>query len=327
MAILNGYVKDTTTNLTLKSKVSIYDVNTGEKYTETESDEKNGEFTASLLKGKKYKIVITAENGHETVDYVDIPEAENKKLSFSKPYYFSNVVAMNPDTILERINVGQRLGDRFVLRNVYFDFDKSTLRPESVDELNRLVMLLKTIPEMKIEISGHTDSRGTSSYNKKLSESRAIAVVKFLTDHGIDGKRLSYAGYGFDLPIATNETDAGRQLNRRTEFRITNISYNKIFDNKDLAENFNKNTNEYSDVLKEYKPRWYIIGGSFTFLKNAEKYRNEIRAKGYSNAEIVGQNSTGSYRVAFSSYDSKEEALKALSKMKKEGEGLWILNK
>lgn len=329
MAVLNGYVKDTTTNSTLKSKVSIYDINTGEKYTETESDEKNGEFNASLLKGKKYKIVITAEDGHETIDYIDIPEAENKELSFSKPYYFSNVVAMSPDTILERINVGQRLGDRFVLRNVYFDFDKSTLRPESKTELDRLVMLLKAIPEMKIEISGHTDNYGSSNYNKRLSKNRAIAVVDYLTQHGIAASRLSHAGYGFDLPIATNETDAGRQLNRRAEFRITSLSYSK-----DLAGNITYNIkdikgykSEYSDVLKDYTSRWYIIGGSFTFLKNAEKYRNEIRERGYTNAEIVGQNSTGSYRVAFNGYDSKEEALKALNKMKKEGEGLWILNK
>ena len=220
------------------------------------------------------------------------------------------------------------------MRNVYFDFDKSTLRPESKNELDRLVSLLEALPELKIEISGHTDNYGSRSYNKNLSESRAMAVVQYLVSAGIDAKRLTFMGYGFDQPIATNETDAGRQLNRRTEFRIAGsvsdgVTLGRYLTDANMNVTNNVTADSYSDVLIDYKPRWYIIGGSFMFLKNAEKFRDELRNSGYPSAEIVGQNSTGSYRVAYKSFDNKDEALKILDSMKEDtcNEGLWILQK
>jgi outer membrane protein OmpA-like peptidoglycan-associated protein len=73
---------------------------------------------------------------------------------------------------------------------------------------------------MRIEISGHTDNRGSAELNQKLSENRAKAVVDYLVAKGINPSRLEYKGYGKDQPIATNDTDAGRQENRRTEFKI-----------------------------------------------------------------------------------------------------------
>jgi outer membrane protein OmpA-like peptidoglycan-associated protein len=106
------------------------------------------------------------------------------------------------------------------VNNIFFDFDKSTLRPESTSELERLIKLMKDIPTLVIEISGHTDNKGSAEYNKKLSESRAISVVNYLVSKGVANNRLKYMGYGFEQPIATNDTDEGRQLNRRTEFKI-----------------------------------------------------------------------------------------------------------
>jgi outer membrane protein OmpA-like peptidoglycan-associated protein len=76
---------------------------------------------------------------------------------------------------------------------------------------------------MKIEISGHTDSKGANDYNLKLSDNRAKAVVDYLIKAGIPASRLVYKGYGEEQPIATNETDEGRQLNRRTEFKILSM--------------------------------------------------------------------------------------------------------
>ena len=73
---------------------------------------------------------------------------------------------------------------------------------------------------MKIEISGHTDSKGADDYNKKLSNSRAKSVVDYLVSKGIATDRLTFIGYGEEQPIDTNDTDAGRQMNRRTEFKI-----------------------------------------------------------------------------------------------------------
>ena len=73
---------------------------------------------------------------------------------------------------------------------------------------------------LRIEISGHTDNKGSAELNRKLSEERAKAVVDYLIQKGIDSGRLTYFGYGKDDPIETNETEQGRQFNRRTEFKI-----------------------------------------------------------------------------------------------------------
>ena len=79
-------------------------------------------------------------------------------------------------------------------------------------------------PTMKVEIGGHTDSTGKAAANKVLSEKRAKAVVDYLIDNGITADRLTYKGYGPDRPVATNKTAAGRQLNRRTEFKVLEIT-------------------------------------------------------------------------------------------------------
>lgn len=125
-------------------------------------------------------------------------------------------------TIVEKTEATYKIevGDKVVLNNIFFDFDKATLRPESNTELDRLTKLLKDMPTLVIEISGHTDNVGSAAYNKTLSESRAKSVVDYLLKNGIEKSRLSYIGYGFDQPIATNSTDEGRQKNRRTEFKV-----------------------------------------------------------------------------------------------------------
>lgn len=112
------------------------------------------------------------------------------------------------------------IGERIVLRNIFFDFNKTTLRPESTKELQKLVKLLNDNPTFQIEVAGHTDNIGTEDYNMELSTGRAYVVYSYLIKNGIDKMRLSYKGYAFKQPIATNTTDAGRQMNRRTEFRI-----------------------------------------------------------------------------------------------------------
>ncbi|HEX5317087.1 MAG TPA: OmpA family protein, partial [Candidatus Kapabacteria bacterium] len=106
------------------------------------------------------------------------------------------------------------------LHNVFFDFNKSTLRPESHNELDYWINLLKQHPTLRIEIDGHTDSVGTAKYNMRLSEARAESVKEYLVSHGIAAKRLKTKGFGATEPKASNATDEGRQRNRRTEFRF-----------------------------------------------------------------------------------------------------------
>ena len=118
---------------------------------------------------------------------------------------------------------GLKVGSKIVLKNIFFDLDKATLRPESTAELNRLIKLMADVPTLKIELSGHTDSQGSDTYNQTLSEKRAKAVVDYLTNAGVSASRLVSAGYGETQPISTNETKEGRQLNRRTEFKVLSL--------------------------------------------------------------------------------------------------------
>lgn len=120
------------------------------------------------------------------------------------------------DLYLAPIEIGQVVR----LNNVFFDFDKWDLRPESYLELVRVVQLLEDNPTIEIEMSAHTDSYGTDEYNFVLSDKRAKSVTDYILSRGINPSRIISKGYGESMPVATNETDEGRQLNRRVEFKI-----------------------------------------------------------------------------------------------------------
>ena len=153
------------------------------------------------------------------VDYQVIVIAQGYKIvkenvRFTKDDLQKTIYLGNFD--LEQLEVG----DKFVLKNVYFDYNKSNLRSESVNELNILKEFLVNNPTVRVEVSAHTDNRGTANYNYSLSDSRANSVMEWLISNGIDAGRLTSKGYGFDQPIAPNDTEENRQLNRRVEFKI-----------------------------------------------------------------------------------------------------------
>jgi outer membrane protein OmpA-like peptidoglycan-associated protein len=102
---------------------------------------------------------------------------------------------------------------------ILFDFDKATLKPGAEKVLLEMVKLMKSSPDLKVEIQGHTDNVGGKDYNLKLSQERADAVKKFLVLYGIEAGRLTTQGFGLDQPVATNDTEEGRALNRRVELK------------------------------------------------------------------------------------------------------------
>lgn len=112
---------------------------------------------------------------------------------------------------------------RVIEIQVLFDIDKHTLKNRAQLDLDRLLLLLSEYPEMQIEISGHTDSSGNFNHNMSLSDRRANSVVQYLHDHGIDHGRMIASGHGPTQPVASNGTIAGRQLNRRVEFKILRL--------------------------------------------------------------------------------------------------------
>ena len=127
---------------------------------------------------------------------------------------------MERDLYLDPIEIGTTV----VLNNIFFDFDKTTLKTASYTELNTVLNFLESNPNVYVEISGHTDDRGSDDYNEKLSQGRAEAVVDYLINQGIDEFRLVAKGYGESAPIASNRTDDGRATNRRVEFTILSIN-------------------------------------------------------------------------------------------------------
>lgn len=131
----------------------------------------------------------------------------------------------------------------FQLDNVEFEFAKSVLTPASLQILAPVLETMKSNETLEIELSGHTDNIGSRAINTSLSDARAKAVATYLTDNGIAANRIATKGYGFDKPIATNETPEGRQKNRRTELKILGIQYVK-----DQYDGLNK---EFEDAGKQ----------------------------------------------------------------------------
>lgn len=118
------------------------------------------------------------------------------------------------------ISIKYELPKTFTLNNVLFDTGKSTLRASSYKELNELVELLTLKKNIEIQLEGHTDSQGDDASNMKLSQERADAAKRYLISKGIDASRIVSIGFGETRPVATNDTAAGRQANRRTKVMI-----------------------------------------------------------------------------------------------------------
>ncbi len=203
LTILKGVITDALTGKPLEATIELVDNQRNEVIASFKSNSASGKYLVTLPAGKNYGIAVKAENYLFHSENFDIPNAA----AFQE---------VTKDIALNNLAVGTKI----VLRNIFFDFDKSTLRSESTNELERLTKLLTDVPTLKIEISGHTDNKGSAEYNQKLSESRAKAVVDYLVSKGITSDRLQYKGYGLTQPMAGNETDEGRQLNRRTEFKV-----------------------------------------------------------------------------------------------------------
>ena len=111
-------------------------------------------------------------------------------------------------------------GEKMILRNIFFEFASAQLLDASKAELQQLVLFMRSNPEVKISITGHTDNIGAQAYNLELSNNRARSVVEYLLKEGVAPIRVSYKGLGASEPVADNETEEGRAMNRRTELLI-----------------------------------------------------------------------------------------------------------
>jgi len=147
--------------------------------------------------------------------YVYTAKDKNNCLSSDTVIFTEPVI--EKDDFLEGLKAIEE-GSAVVLENIFFEFNKTELLPESFNELNKVVQFMLEEDIKEIEISGHTDNEGSDSYNQKLSEGRAASVVSYLSSQGIDPERMVAVGYGESRPVDTNSSDEGRAQNRRVEF-------------------------------------------------------------------------------------------------------------
>lgn len=212
LTLLKGLVKDAYGAVPKDIVITVTDNETGDVVGVYRPNSKTGQYLFILTPGKNYNISYEAEG---FMFY-----SENREIDKKTNYYeIYKPIQLPPITV----------GSKIVLNNIFFDFDKATLRKTSNVELKNILRFLNKYPKLVIEISGYTDSKGTNEYNLNLSNERAAAVVNYLILNRISKERLTAKGYGELLPDALNQnsdgTDnpEGRQLNRRVELKIIDI--------------------------------------------------------------------------------------------------------
>lgn len=203
VVLISGRVLEQGTNKPLEAEIIYETLADGHQIGTARSDPATGEFKIALPSGASYGFRAKAEGYIAVADNLDLTSlAEYREQS--------------RDLYLVPLEVGQTVR----MNNLFFDFAKSTLRRESYPELDRMVLIMKANPSMTVAISGHTDNVGSDENNLVLSESRAVAVLDYLVTHAVDRGRVSAHGMGEAQPAGTNDTEQGRQANRRVEFTI-----------------------------------------------------------------------------------------------------------
>lgn len=201
--IISGYVFDQKTKAPLSATISL---ELGDSSIHKTMSDKDGFYELKTTISGVF--IIRAQK----VNYLNLDE----EITIGEDQRFLNYTK---DLYLSPIEVGKTV----IINNIYFDFDKSTLLNASFPELERLKALMEQNPGITIEISGHTDDKGSDEYNLNLSEGRAQAVMNYLLSKGIDSERMQAKGYGEIKPINNNSTEEGRAQNRRVEFTILSI--------------------------------------------------------------------------------------------------------
>lgn len=206
------------------------DLDTGDQLGYITSDAQNGEYLVTLPYGKRYLITANQKGYLFQTQVLDLRDGPGTEEGFSD---------VKKDIQLDEATEGARI----VLRNIYFDTGSANLRDESQQELDRLYDIMEK-SGLVIEIGGHTDNVGREDSNERLSQARAEAVRTYVIERGIAEDRIQAKGYGEAEPIATNETEEGRQENRRVEIKVLSNNYQRegtgdVLDegNIDLSQN------------------------------------------------------------------------------------------
>jgi outer membrane protein OmpA-like peptidoglycan-associated protein len=209
---VKGKVIDKNTGKPVAAKIIYERLPDGKDTGISQTDPATGEYEIRLPTGQLYGLRSEADGKISESQNLDLRNVKPDQVIDSRDF---NLQPIEVATIAPNVTI--------VLNNIFFDFDKSTLKAESGPELDRLVAMLNEKPTMQIEISGHTDNTGPDAYNLSLSERRAKTVVAYLVRGGIAKERLSVQFFGETKPTDSNETKEGRSKNRRVEFLILKL--------------------------------------------------------------------------------------------------------
>ena len=210
--LVKGKIVDATTGKPMGAKVIYERLPDGKEMGITQTNPETGEYEIRLPGGHLYGVRAEAKDKISENQNLDLTSITADRVIEHKDF---DLDPIRVAAVEENISI--------VLNNIFFDFDKAVLKPESFPELNRIVDALKEKSGMQIEIAGHTDNIGTEEYNLSLSERRARAVISYLAEKGIPANRLKVVFFGESKPAATNDTNEGRKKNRRVEFKILKV--------------------------------------------------------------------------------------------------------
>lgn len=201
---VKGTVRDKHTREPLSASIELINLETNATESLVFSDSISGAYLIVLTQGAEYALYV------------------NKKQYLFRSLNFNYSALKDYEPITLDIDLEKAVeGTTAILQNIFFDVDKFDLKEKSVTELQKILRFLKENPSLKVEISGHTDNSGSAAYNLQLSQKRAQSVYNYLISNGIDSNKLIPRGYGSNQPLADNDSEEGRQKNRRIEFKLT----------------------------------------------------------------------------------------------------------
>ncbi len=196
--VINGKTKEP-----IAADVLVERLPDGAEIGQTVSKEGTGKYHLRLRSGVMYGFLAEKDGFISLNDNIDLTD-------------YTESDTIERDITLMPIQVGERI----VINNIFFDFDKSELKTASYPELKRILKFLQEEQIQRIRIGGHTDSKGNDAYNQALSKRRANSVYEYFVNNGISPSRLEAVGYGETDPVVPNDTDENRAKNRRVEFTI-----------------------------------------------------------------------------------------------------------
>ncbi len=282
---IEGKILDSNTKATLPGTIVILKDKNQKEIDQIITDE-DGSYLFDVNPLESYTIT-TKKSGFKDATF-DFTSHKNEETTYSKDLEISV-----SEPVIAEVNNELRI----IVEKVHFDFAKYSIQEASHVTLNNIIEILNKHPKIKLAINAHTDNIGSDAFNLNLSKKRAKSTLDYLVKNGIAKNRLFSVGHGERNPLIDCKNRCSKkdlQTNRRVEFVILNAS----------PENTLNTTNKTGN--------YHIIAGSFSIEKNCIKLVDRLKAEGFISARKIGKNKNGLFLVAYSSYENKSEAIKAL---------------